>query len=73
MTEEEKTHTAIMNALEKVCSESKTFVSPERKERIVNKIESRIASGEPGDVVFADETMFIKPNVAPKWRNSVKT
>jgi len=73
VTEEEKIHTAIMNALERICSESDTVVSPERKECLVKKIESRIGKGEPGDVAFADETMFIKPRVSTKWSDYVKT
>ena len=64
MSEREKIHVAVVNSVEWVCSNSPTVVSPERKQRLVEKIEERMRNGDPGDLAFVEETMFIKPNAA---------
>jgi len=54
MTDEEKLHIAIVNTVERLCSDAKIIVTEDRKVRLVEKIEQRIQAGEPHDFAFSE-------------------
>lgn len=50
---------AIGNAVDVLCEKYNHAISSDRRSRVISKIEQRIEAGEPHDLVFSYETLFI--------------
>lgn len=50
---------AIGNAVDVLCEKYVFDLPADRRSRVISKIEQRIEAGEPHDLVFSYETLFI--------------